>query len=153
MRNIPEDIEDALAGLQEADFDLARAEGAWTIREIAHHLVDAYDTTWQAIEAAIGQPGCRYYLDWYDPANTWTTIMRYRDRPVGPALAFLRAKHAYLAPVLDLVPDAGSRFFMLIRSTGDPERRLTVNDLVQHLNAHAQQHIAQIRTTRKIHGR
>jgi len=150
---IPRDLEGTLAGLSEADLDLARGEGAWTIREIVHHIVDSYDTTWHAIAAAIGKPGCRYYLDWYDPANTWTQVMKYSERPIGPALALLRAKCDYVAHILEVVPDAGGRWLTLIRVTGEPERKLNVTELLQHLSQHAYQHIDQIRFTRDKHGK
>ena len=48
-------VEKALAGLTDAGLDLARAEGKWTIRQIAHHIADA-ELLWEvAIKSALGE--------------------------------------------------------------------------------------------------
>ncbi|MBX6341716.1 MAG: VOC family protein, partial [Thermomicrobiaceae bacterium] len=41
----PAALERALAGLDGADLDLARAPGAWTIRQIVHHVADSDATS------------------------------------------------------------------------------------------------------------
>jgi uncharacterized damage-inducible protein DinB len=47
-------VEQALAGLQDADLDVSPSQGGWTIRQIVHHIVDG-DDLWKAcIKAALG---------------------------------------------------------------------------------------------------
>lgn len=150
---LPEAVEHALAGLTDPDFDLARARGAWTIREIVHHIVDSYDTAWHCIQAAIGKPGSVYTLDWYDPDNTWSSVLKYAQRPIEPALTLLKARHAYAGHILNLVPDAPERFVIFVRSTGTPPRQLTVAEILAHVVVHTEHHIGQIRQTRQVHRR
>jgi hypothetical protein len=92
---MPDELEAALAGLPEADLDLARTSDAWTIRQIVHHVVDADDATKMIIKAALGNSGCIYELGWYDPNNIWAKTLDYASQPIPPALALLRANHRY----------------------------------------------------------
>ena len=49
-----EAVDEALAGLAEADLDLAREAGKWTIREIVHHIADAENLWELAVKSAAG---------------------------------------------------------------------------------------------------
>jgi hypothetical protein len=60
---LPDELEAALAGLAEADFDLARSTEAWTIRQTVHHIVDADEVTKVIIKAALGNSGCTFGLE------------------------------------------------------------------------------------------
>lgn len=150
---LPDDVEAAVHGLTESDFDLCRAPGAWSIREIIHHIVDAYTTTWHCVFAAVGKSGTPYYLDWYDESNSWAVTMHYAHRPVDPALALLRAFHVYTNGVLEHVPDVHRCHVRYHRTRVASERKLTVRELLTHLNSHIHHHLDQIRATRAKYGK
>ncbi|MDZ7289409.1 MAG: DinB family protein [candidate division KSB1 bacterium] len=150
---LPDELEAALAGLAEADFDLARSPGAWTIRQTVHHIVDADEVTKLIIKAALGNSGCTFGLEWYDLKNSWVTIMNYASRPIAPALALFRANHRDLELLLQQLPEAWERYVMLKREANSELRKVTVGQLIQTQTSHAEHHLEQIRATRQAHGR
>jgi uncharacterized damage-inducible protein DinB len=50
----PAQLEQAIAGLQDADLDASPVQGGWTIRQIVHHIVDGDDLWKVGIKAALG---------------------------------------------------------------------------------------------------
>jgi hypothetical protein len=150
---MPERLEAALADLSESDLDLARSPDAWTIREIVHHIVDADDVTKIIVKAALGNPGCLYELEWYDPDNAWAETLDYAGRPIAPALALLRTNHSHIEELLQHLPDAWGRFVMLKRFEDSEEMRFTVGQLIYAQMGHVYHHIEHIRMTRQVHGR
>jgi hypothetical protein len=150
---LPDELEAALAGLSEPDFDLTRSTEAWTIRQIVHHIVDAEDVTKIIIKAALGNSGCTFGLEWYDPSNTWAKTLDYANRPIAHALALLREGHRDIEHLLNHLPDAWERYVMLKRDKNSEERKITVGQLIQTQTGHAFHHIEQIRATRQVHNR
>ncbi len=69
----PARLEAALAGLTEAQLDLTLAAGGWSIRQIAHHVVDGDDLWKTPIKAALGCPSEPFSLLWYwdHPQDEW----------------------------------------------------------------------------------
>lgn len=150
---LPDELEAALTGLTETDFDLTRSTEAWTIRQIVHHIVDADEVTKLIIKAALGNSGCTFGLEWYDLKNSWVTILNYANRPITPALALFRANHRDLESLLNHLTEAWERYVMLKRDANSELRKMTVGQLIQTQTGHAFHHIEQIRTTRQVHGR
>ena len=150
--SVPDAVESALSGLADAMLNISRAPGAWTIRQIVHHIVDADDMTKGIIKAALGQSGCVYRLDWYDPGNRWAQTLEYARRPVAPALALLRANHRQLEDLLRHLPDGWERFGVIKRDASAPENKITVAQLMEKQTAHALHHIQQIAMTRHMNG-
>lgn len=150
---LPDELEAALAGLADADFDLARSAQAWTIRQTVHHIVDADEVTKVIIKAALGNSGCTFGLAWYDLKNSWVTILNYASRPLAPALALFRANHRDLESLLNHLPEAWERYVMLKRDASSELRQITVAQLIQTQTGHVEHHIEQIRTTRQAQRR
>ncbi|UCG51869.1 MAG: DinB family protein [Candidatus Latescibacterota bacterium] len=149
--SIPRELDDALAGLSEAHLDLTRGPETWTIREIVHHIVDADALTKNMVMAALGNSGCTFELDWYDPTNTWARTLDYSHRPVESALQLLRANHAYLGELLEHLPDGHRRCVRSERFQRRGTQSLTVAELIDIQTRHATHHIGQIVSTRKQH--
>ena len=149
---MPDQLDAALAGLSESGLDLSRAPDAWTIRQIVHHIVDADDMTKTISKAALGNSGCHFDLDWYDPNNVWARTMNYATRSLATAITLLRANHCHMEQLLCELPDAWKRHVMLKRQKGSEERKLTTAELLESQTAHALHHIEQIRATRQTHG-
>ena len=148
---VPVLLDGVLADLAEPDLDLARRPGAWTIRQIVHHIVDADDLTNMIVKAAIGSPGSVYRMDWYDPGNTWVKTLNYAGRAIAPATALFRASRRHIEQLLERVPGAWECHVMLRRSCDSDATKVSVRYLVQAQIHHALHHIAQIRATREVH--
>jgi hypothetical protein len=149
---MPDGLEVVLAGLSESHLDLTRKADAWTIRQIVHHVVDADDATSIIIKAALGNPGCEYGLEWYDPRNTWAETLVYSSRAIEPAIVLLHANHQHIKQLLHHIRDGWERYVMLKRFVSSEATKMTVGQLIHSQTNHASHHIEQIRETRGVHG-
>jgi catechol 2,3-dioxygenase-like lactoylglutathione lyase family enzyme len=147
----PDDVEAALAGLSEADLDLARAPDEWTIRQIVHHLVDG-DTLQLLPRAkiALTEPGRSFSQDVWDQ-DVWAAML-YARMPLAPALALLRAARAYVVQLVRQQPDAWNRSVALLRSGGEG-RQISIGEMISGLVEHTYEHLEEIQQTRWVHGR
>lgn len=148
----PDRLEAALADLAESDFDLARGRGAWTIRQIVHHIVDSDDLAKTMITVAVGNSGCTYDQRWYDTRNAFAETLEYATRAVAPAIALFCANHRHTEELLRQIPDAWDRFVILQWEKEPEGRNVTVEYLINGQTWHALHHIEQIRATRDAHG-
>jgi uncharacterized damage-inducible protein DinB len=146
-------VDEALAGLAEADLDLARTEGKWRIREIVHHIADAEDLWEMAIKSAMGNCGCLFDVSWYIIDNKWAEPLHYATRPVDEALALYRAIRRQVLELLEHVPGAWKKHILFHRGNPDEARRMTVGDIVTWQARHVMIHVEQIRETREVHGK
>jgi hypothetical protein len=146
-------VEDALAGLTEADLDLARAGGKWTTRQIVHHIADA-EMLWEvAVKSALGNCGCLFDASWYIIDNGWAGPLQYGARPVQGALELYRAIRHQILELLAYVPDPWGKHILFHWANPDRARRYTVGDMVAWMSRHVMIHVEQILETREVHGR
>lgn len=143
----PDRLEAALAGLAEADLDLTRAPGKWSIRQIVLHLVDSDATSLQRIKFALAEPGRVLRGNPYDP-DVWADGLDYAHRPVAAEVALFRAIRAHVGGLLRHLPGALDRAIQ--NEAGQATR---VRTLTQMLAGHAMDHIEQIWETRRKHDR
>lgn len=150
--NAADKLELAIAGLSEADLDLASGPGEWSIRQLLHHIVEG-DFLWTTpLKIALGSPGSGCRLDWYPGNDEWGESLNYSRRAVGPAVALLRANRAHVADLLAAVPGAGERHVRLQWTPEGEPAPMTVGEIVRLQAAHAAGHIEEIRERRtKIH--
>ncbi|MBC8444804.1 MAG: DinB family protein [Chloroflexi bacterium] len=148
----PDDLEDALEGLDDADLDLARAPNKWTVRQIVHHIVDG-DAIWDVcLKAAIGNPGCTYSMGWYDQ-DPWAEALDYARREIPSALAVLRANRRHIVRLLRHLPDVWERRLLVTWPHLPEGRELSVHDILCIQTVHVPWHVDQIRETRQVHRR
>ena len=152
-RGIPERIQAAIAGLGAADLDLARAPGAWTIRQIVLHLADSDMLGTVLMRAALGNSGCTFDLGWYTPDNRWADTLEYARRPVEPALALIAANQATVQEILERFASSWERHLLLKRDATREPVRISIAQLLELHVDHLSHHIGQIRATREMHGR
>ena len=150
---LPERLEAAIAGLDDAQLDLALKAG-WSIREYVHHTVEG-ELMWQLfLRAIIGSDGIEFPIQWYFsiPQDEWAGRWASGKRRVGPTLALFRGSTASLAELLRNMPaDAWKHYGRVTWPGDDKETRLTVRDiLLMHLG-HMDRHSADIQAIRKKH--
>lgn len=145
----PDDLEQALAGLDESNLDIARGPRKWTIRQIVHHIVDG-DDIWKAcLKAALGNSGCVYHFDWYDQ-EPWVERLDYAGREIDSALDLFRANRRYTAGLLEHLPDAWGRHAIVTWGNVPDGRRLTVGNMICTQTIHVPWHVDQIMATREL---
>lgn len=148
-----EDVEAAIAGLSEADLDLTRALGEWTIRQIVHHLAESASLSLMTIKAALAQSGSTYVRPPYDQEH-WAETLAYDRRPIEPSLALIKAIHAHITQLFQYVPDCWDHYTMMKFPDQEGEgRKLTLGYLIDIQIGHTADHCDEIRETRRVHNR
>lgn len=140
-------LEEALTGLSEADLDLARAPGKWTIRQIVLHMVDSDCTSLARVKFALAEPGRPYTGNGYNP-DTWAEGLDYAHRPIGPEVALFRAIRGHIGGLVRHLDGALNR----TTDMGNGQT-MAVRPSLNALTVHALHHIEQIKETRRVHGR
>ena len=146
----------ALEGLDDRQLDLASpgsAAGDWTIRQLAHHIVDGDDLWKTPIKIALGQPAVCFSLEWYwsRPQDEWAGCWDYAGRPLAPSLALFRANREHIVQLLEHVPEAWERV-VNVRWPDGREEPVTAGDIVGMQARHAAGHVADIALIRGKHG-
>ncbi len=148
----PAQLEAAIEGLTEEELNLAQSADTWTIRQIAHHVVDGDDIWKIAIKAALGNSSGTFSLQWYwdRPQDEWVESWDYGGRDIEPSLALFRANRRHILQLLSQIPDAWERH-LAIKSPEGQEVQLTVGYIVEMQAGHVLDHINDIRMIRQAH--
>ena len=149
----PTQLEAAIAGLTEADLNLAQSADTWTIRQIVHHIVDGDDIWKIGIKAALGNSAGPFSLQWYwdRPQDEWVESWNYAGRAIEPSLALFRANRRHIVQLLSQIPDAWERHISIQWPDGQ-KAQITVGYIIEMQAGHALGHIDDIRTIRQSHG-
>ena len=149
----PAQLEAAIAGLTEADLDVAQTADTWTIRQLVHHVVDGDDIWKIGIKAALGNSTGTFTLQWYwdRPQDEWVESWCYAGRAIEPSLALFRANRRYIVQLLNQIPDAWERHISIKWPDGQVAQ-ITVGYIVEMQAQHVVHHINDIRMIRQSHG-
>jgi hypothetical protein len=101
VRLLPERLQTAVAGLNDAQLDTPYREGGWTARQVVHHLADSHAVAYIRCKLALTE-------DWpainpYDEA-AWANLADSR-LPIDGSLALIAALHARWASLLESLSD------------------------------------------------
>jgi hypothetical protein len=139
----PREVLDALAGATAAELDRRPAPGAWTAREIVHHLADSETNSYVRLRRMLVEDGATVQA--YDP-DTWALEPRLGyDRPIEVSLAVVEAVRASSTALLRrLAPEDFGR-------TGQhaEHEQYSVEVWLEVYAAHAHDHADQIRRARR----
>jgi hypothetical protein len=151
---LPDRLEAAIAGLDEAGLDL-KAEG-WPIRAYVHHTVEG-ELMWQLyLRAILGRDGIEFPIQWYFglPQDEWAERWAYGKRAVAPSLTLFRGSTASLVELMrNIPPEAWEHTGRVTWLDEQEEARLSVRDIILMHIRHMDQHTADIRAIREMHGR
>jgi predicted NBD/HSP70 family sugar kinase len=92
----------AADGLSDDELDRRPAPGAWTAREVVHHLADAETRAAIRLRQLLAEDDA--VIHGYDEEQ-YARVLHY-DRPIDTSLAVLRAVRAATGELLDLLTDA-----------------------------------------------
>ena len=135
------DVDDALAGITEAELDRAPA-GAddWTARQVAHHLADSEAMAYIRLRRLIAEDDP--LIAGYDEPE-WARRLHY-DRPIAASLAVLASVRAASLQLLEtLTPDEWAR-----AGTHSESGAYGVDTWLEIYANHAHDHADQIRRVR-----
>jgi hypothetical protein len=130
-------VSDAVAGLTDAELDKRPAEGAWTAREVVHHLADSETTAYIRLRRLVAEDDP--VILGYDQ-DAFARRLHY-DRPLGSSLQVLAAVRTASAELLDaLDPDDWRR-----AGTHSESGAYSVEDWLRIYAVHAHDHADQAR--------
>jgi uncharacterized damage-inducible protein DinB len=143
-------LERALAGLRDGDLDVVPSNGAWTIRQIVHHVADGDDIWKLCIKQALGNEQADFTLAWYweQPQTVWADRWAYTDRSVDVSVRLLKANREHVSQLLEQVPDSWSRSVAIRQRDGGIER-VTVGTVVEMQADHVVHHVNRILSIRE----
>jgi isopentenyldiphosphate isomerase len=134
-----ESLKTALEQTPAGAIDFRPSPGAWTIREIIHHMPDSEATSYVRCRKIIAESGVA--IDLYDQ-DVWTDKLKYRSRDITLALELFRLMRLYTVELLRTVEDSvwANNYVM------HPERgKLMLEKWLEIYAAHADKHAAQMR--------
>jgi uncharacterized damage-inducible protein DinB len=90
LRELPERLTAAVAGLNDAQLDTPYREGGWTVRQLVHHVADSHANCYVRFKLALTEdwPTIRAYDE-----KAWANLADSR-LPVDASLALTAALHA-----------------------------------------------------------
>lgn len=97
LRQLPERLRAAVAGLSDAQLDTPYREGGWTVRQVVHHLPDSHANSYIRFKLALTE-------DWptvktYDEA-AWARLPDNRE-PISGSLDMMEALHGRWVALLE----------------------------------------------------
>jgi len=140
LRQLPERLCAAVAGLRDSQLDTPYREGGWTVRQVVHHLADSHANSYVRFKLALTE-------DWptikpYDEA-AWARLPDSR-MPIVPSLAFLEGLHSRFVALFESLSEEDFR-----RGFNHPERgRVTLADNLALYAWHSRHHTAHITSLR-----
>jgi len=102
LRQLPESLKAAVAGLSDAQLDTPYRDGGWTVRQVVHHVADSHANSYVRFKLALTE-------DWptikpYDEA-AWANL-KDSGLPIDVSLALLGAVHTRWIALLESMTDA-----------------------------------------------
>ncbi|MDE3201301.1 MAG: bacillithiol transferase BstA [Acidobacteriota bacterium] len=101
LRQLPEQLNAAVAGLNDAQLDTPYREGGWTVRQLIHHLADSHANSYVRFKLALTE-------DWptikpYDEA-AWAELAD-SSLPIDISLTLLTSLHQRWVALLESLSD------------------------------------------------
>jgi uncharacterized damage-inducible protein DinB len=103
LRDLPQALRSAVAGLDDAQLDTPYRDGGWTVRQLVHHVADSHGNSFFRFKWALTE-------DWptikpYDE-GAWARLVDSRTLPVETSLALTTALHERWVALLESLTDA-----------------------------------------------
>jgi hypothetical protein len=90
LRMLPERLQSAVNGLNDAQLDTPYRQGGWTVRQLVHHIADSHANSYMRFKLALTE-------DWptikaYDEA-AWAELADSKVLPIEVSLGFITGLH------------------------------------------------------------
>ena len=135
----------AVAGLSDTQLDTPYRPDGWTVRQVAHHVVDSHINAYLRTKFALSEdnPTIKPY-----PEHIWAEMADARTAPVSMSLTLLDALHGRWVMLLQsLTPEQWSRGLQ------HPERGpMSLDDLLALYEWHSRHHTAHVTALRGREG-
>jgi len=140
-KEIPERIGAVLHDGVDLDAPFGPERLGVTRRQLVHHVAEANVVAASIVIAALGKPGSTYDWSWMMPFGPWLERLDYAHRPIEPAWHLLASINAYVAALVEALPDGLDRVVFLRDSPDAEPRRATVADVLRQEVEHVEEHL------------
>ena len=147
-----EALTNAVGPLTAEQLDLSAAPGAWSVRQIVHHLADDCDVWSMCIKKAIATPGVIERFEGFPGNEAWADALDFSRRGIDRALALIRAHREYVVDLLTHFDNVWDRSFKLADGEGQVRQEFSVGRIVAMIGDHMHQHVATIEAIKAQHG-
>ncbi|WP_126973323.1 YfiT family bacillithiol transferase [Gynurincola endophyticus] len=140
IKFLPQLLENAITGLDEAQLHTPYREGGWTPHTVVHHVADSHTNMYTRVKLAVSSETTPTIAP-YDE-NIWAVMQDAENLPVNISLTLLHALHARLYEFLRTLPED----YFTTKQYYHPERKEfdTVWKCLQHYAWHGKHHTAHI---------
>lgn len=145
MRQLPDQIEAAVRGLDDAKLDTPYGPGKWTPRQVVHHLADSHMNAFVRMKLVMceDKPTLKPYNQ-----DDWAKFEDASKLPVAPSLSIIRGLHQRLVHMLDHARESD-----FARPAHHPEHgEISLDTLVGIYGRHGEKHCGQINGLRAAKG-
>jgi hypothetical protein len=142
LRELPEILEAAVAGLDLSQLDTPYREGGWTVRQLVHHIADSHANAYVRCKLALTEdwPAVKTYDE-----KAWAELADSRSLPIGVSMLFIGGLHARWVALLESLGEADFQ-----KGYNHPELgRQTLAGVVALYAWHSRHHTAHIINLRK----
>jgi len=140
-----------VGALSDAELDMSRGPGQWSIRQIVHHLADDGDVWSMCIKKAIATPGASVRFEGFPGNEAWADGLHFGKRDIAYTLQLIMTHRQYLADLLREL-DAWESAVKLLDAEGQVRREMSVREMVEMLADHMSTHVATIQAICEEHG-
>ena len=141
----PQNLRNAVAGLNDGQLDTPYREGGWTLRQVVHHVADSHMNSCIRFRLALTEH--EPTIKPYDEA-VWANLIDAKTAPVAPSLSLLEGLHHRWAVLLRSLSETDVQ-----RKFVHPELgTLTVDQYISLYAWHGKHHAAHITSLRERKG-
>jgi uncharacterized damage-inducible protein DinB len=145
IRQLPDKLETALRGLNDAQLDTPYGEGKWTLRQVVHHLADSHLNALARMKLILTESKPTWFA--YDQ-DAWAAMPDALTLSPQVSVSILKGVQERMAVMLEHISsDDWQRLGM------HPERgEMTVDDLASLYGRHGEKHVGHIMGLRQAKG-
>jgi uncharacterized damage-inducible protein DinB len=137
IASTPARMREAVAGLNDEQFDTPYREGGWTVRQVVHHVPDSHMNAYVRFKLALTED--TPLIKTYEEA-AWAKLADARDTPIEVSLSLLDALHVRFDKVLRAMSDEDFQRKLQHPEWGD----LDLSTMVSLYEWHGRHHVAHI---------
>lgn len=142
IRELPDKLEEAVKGLNNAQLDTPYREGGWTVRQVVHHLADSHMNAFLRIKWMLTEK--HPIMKTYDQ-DVWAASPEY-SLPLEQSLALIRGLHDRWTVLLESVSEND----WTNKTANHPERgTVTLDSMLAIYSGHGEKHCGHIWGLRK----
>jgi hypothetical protein len=144
IRNLPSELNAAIADLTDKQLDTPYREGGWSPRQIVHHIADSHMNAFVRMKLILTEDNPK--LKTYDQ-DLWARMNDY-SRDIAPSTSIITGLQERMADLLENTSDAD-----LAKTADHPDNGLmSLQNLLDMYAEHGRNHVQQIVGLRKKMG-